>query len=43
MATSIQLTPEIEPRLDSLSSRTRLPKASLLCEMIERGLEDMED
>ncbi len=43
MASSIELTPTIERRLDSLSSRTGRTKASILCEAIERGLEDMED
>ena len=41
--TSIQLTPEIERRLDSLASRTGQTKDFHLHEMIERGLEDVED
>ena len=43
MATSIQLTPEIERRLNSLSSRTGRTKAALLHEVIKAGLEDAED
>ena len=42
MASSIELTPTIRASADSLSW-DRTTKASLLCEMIERGLEDMED
>lgn len=43
MATSIRLAPETEQRLDFLASRTGRTKAFYLREMIERGLEDMED
>ncbi len=43
MATSIRLSPEIEQRLDHLASQTGRTKAFYLREMIERGLEDMED
>ena len=43
MTTSIQLPPEAERRLNLLASRTGLAKALCLREMIERGLEDMED
>ena len=43
MATSIRLAPEIEQRLDFLASQTGRPKAFYLRELIERGLEDMED
>ena len=43
MATSIRLSPEIEQRLDYLASQTGRTKAFYLREMIERGLEDMED
>ncbi len=43
MATSIRLSPEIEQRLDYLASKTGRTKAFYLREMIERGLEDMED
>ncbi len=43
MATSIRLAPETERRLDLLASRTGRTKAFYLREMIERGLDDMED
>ena len=43
MATSIRLSPELEQRLDYLASQTGRTKAFYLREMIERGLEDMED
>lgn len=43
MATSIRLAPEIEQRLDSLASQTDRTKAFYLRELIERGLEDVED
>ena len=43
MATSIRLAPETEKRLDFLASQTGRTKAFYLREMIERGLEDMED
>ncbi len=43
MATSIRLAPETERRLDLLASQTGRTKAFYLREMIERGLEDMED
>jgi RHH-type rel operon transcriptional repressor/antitoxin RelB len=43
MATSIQLAPETEKRLDRLASRTGRTKAFYLREMIERGLEEVED
>ena len=43
MATSIRLVPEIEQRLDFLASRTGRTKAFYLREIIERGLDDMED
>ena len=43
MATSIQLTPDTERRLDLLVSQTGRSKAFYLREMIERGLEDLED
>ena len=43
MATSIRLPPELEQRLDNLASQTGRTKAFYLREMIERGLEDMED
>ena len=43
MATSIRLAPETEQRLDFLASQTGRTKAFYLREMIERGIQDMED
>jgi RHH-type transcriptional regulator, rel operon repressor / antitoxin RelB len=43
MATSIRLTPEIEQRLDFLAASTGRTKAYYLREIIEQGIEDMED
>jgi len=43
MATSIRLAPEIEKRLDSLASQTGRTKAFYLRQIIEQGIEDMED
>jgi RHH-type rel operon transcriptional repressor/antitoxin RelB len=43
MPTSIRLAPEIEERLDFLAARTGRSKAYYLRELIERGLEDVED
>ena len=43
MATSIRLDPETEQRLDFLAAQTGRTKAFYLRQMIERGLEDMED
>ncbi len=43
MATSIRLAPEIEQRLDFLAAQTGRSKAFYLRELIERGLEDLED
>ena len=43
MATSIRLAPEVEQRLDYLAVQTGRTKAFYLREIIERGLEDMED
>jgi len=43
MATSIRLAPEIEQRLDFLASQTGRTKAFYLREMIEQGIEEMED
>ena len=43
MATSIRLATKTEQRLDFLSSQTGRTKAFYLREVIERGLEDMED
>jgi len=43
MATSIRLTPEVERRLDFLAAQTGRTKAFYLRQMIENGIEDMED
>jgi RHH-type rel operon transcriptional repressor/antitoxin RelB len=43
MATSIRLAPETEQRLDYLSSHTGRTKAYYLREIIENGIEEMED
>ena len=43
MATSIRLAPETEQRLDHLASYTGRTKAYYLREIIECGIEEMED
>lgn len=43
MPTSIRLSPETESRLDALAQRTGRTKAFYLRELVERGLEDIED
>ena len=43
MATSIRLAPETEQRLDFLASQTGRTKAFYLREIIEQGIQDMED
>ena len=43
MATSIRLEPEIEKRLDRLASKTGRTKAFYLRELIQMGLDDLED
>ena len=43
MATSIRLDDEMEQRLERLSSETGRTKAFYLRELIERGLDDLED
>jgi RHH-type transcriptional regulator, rel operon repressor / antitoxin RelB len=43
VATSIRLDPAVEARLDRLARETKRPKAFYLRELIEQGLEDMED
>jgi RHH-type rel operon transcriptional repressor/antitoxin RelB len=43
MATSIRIAPEMEKRLDFLAAQTGRTKAFYLRELIERGLEDLED
>jgi RHH-type rel operon transcriptional repressor/antitoxin RelB len=43
MATSIRLAPEVEQRLDFLATQTGRTKAYYLRQIIESGLEEMED
>jgi len=43
MATSIRIAPETEKRLDFLATQTGRTKAFYLRELIDRGLEDLED
>ena len=43
MAASIRLSPETEERLALLASQTGRSKAFYLREIIDRGLEDIED
>ncbi len=43
MATTIVLSPETEARLDFLASETGRSKSLLLREIVERGMEDIED
>ena len=43
MPTSIRLSPETEQRLDLIAARTGRTKAYYLREIIEQGLEEMED
>ena len=43
MTTSIRLAPEADQRLDFLTSQTGRTKAFYLRELVERGLEDLED
>ena len=43
MATSVRLVPEIERRLDYLASQTGCTKADCLREIIEQGIEEMEN
>ena len=43
MATSVRLPVEIETRLDALAKNTGRTKAFYIRELIERGLEDVED
>ena len=43
MATSIRLAPETEQRLDYLASQTGRTKAFYLREIIEDGIQEMED
>ena len=43
MPTSIRLDPAIEKRLDRLAARTGRTKAYYLRELVQGGLEDLED
>jgi RHH-type rel operon transcriptional repressor/antitoxin RelB len=43
MATSVRLAQETEQRLDFLAANTGRTKAYYLREIIEQGIEDMED
>jgi RHH-type rel operon transcriptional repressor/antitoxin RelB len=43
MPTPVRLTPEIEERLNFLAAQTGRSKAFYLREIIERGLDEMED
>ncbi len=43
MATLIRLSPEAEQRLEMLASQTRRAKDFYLREIVERGLDDVED
>ena len=43
MTVSIRLDPEIEQRLDHLAAQTGRAKSYYLRELIEGGLEDLED
>ena len=43
MATTIVLPPEAEERLNLLAARIGHSKESMLSEMIERGMDDIED
>jgi RHH-type rel operon transcriptional repressor/antitoxin RelB len=43
MPTSIRLSEDTETRLNALAQRTGRTKAYYLRELVERGLEDLED
>ena len=43
MATSVRLAPEYEERLNHLAAQTGRSKAYYLRELIERGIDDLED
>lgn len=43
MTTSIRLAPQTEQRLDDLAAHTGRTKSYYLREIIEQGIEDMED
>ena len=43
MATSVRLEAALEKRLDALARRTGRTKAYYLRELVQRGLDDLED
>lgn len=43
MATSVRLSPELEERLGFLAAQTGRTKAYYLRELVEQGLDDLED
>lgn len=43
MATSVRLEPSLEQRLDRLAALTGRTKAYYLRELVEKGLEDLEE
>jgi RHH-type rel operon transcriptional repressor/antitoxin RelB len=43
MATSIRLSPELSSRLDRLAARTGRTKAFYLRQVIENGIDEMEE
>ena len=43
MTTSVRLAPEADQRLEFLASQTGRTKAFYLSELVERGIEDLED
>jgi RHH-type rel operon transcriptional repressor/antitoxin RelB len=43
MATSVRLDPATEARLDRLASETGRTKAFYLRELVEQGMDDLED
>lgn len=43
MATSVRLDPALEARLDRLAQETGRTKAFYLRELIEQGIDDLED
>jgi RHH-type transcriptional regulator, rel operon repressor / antitoxin RelB len=43
MPTSVRLAPETEQRIDRLVTKTGRSKAYYLRELIERGMDDLED
>ncbi|MCO6392196.1 TraY domain-containing protein [Aliihoeflea aestuarii] len=43
MPTSVRLKPEIEARLDALAAKTGRTKAFYLRQIVEDGIDDLED